>query len=108
MRRLHTTSDRTVAHMLRGALESADVPAIVEGEHLVPLQGELPAGVSAEFHVSIVDDEQFPRASIVFRRWIEDQTAPRLPVRWTCEACGERHEAQFHSCWQCGTERDPA
>ena len=92
--------------MLRGVLESADVPAFVEGEHLTPLQGELPVGASAQFHVSIIDEEQFPRASIVFRRWIEDQAEQRRRSRWTCGSCGESHEAQFRSCWQCGNERD--
>lgn len=24
---------------------------------------------------------------------------------WTCEACGERHEEAFSSCWNCGGER---
>jgi hypothetical protein len=104
--RLHSTSDRTVAHLLRGALESADVPAIVEGEHLTPLQGEIPAGASAEFHVSIVDEEQLPRASIVMRRWLEDRSGTTGHHPWTCSSCGEIHEAQFRSCWQCGTERD--
>lgn len=106
MQRLHTTSDRTVAHLLRGALESAGVPAIVEGEHLTPLQGEIPAGASAEFHVSIVDEEQFPRASLVLRSWLADQSTGNTSQRWICATCRESHEAQFHSCWKCGTERD--
>jgi len=104
--RLHTTSDRTQAHLLRGALESAGVPAFVEGEHLTPLQGQIPTGASAEFHVSIVDEEQLPRASIVARSWFEAQSHENPSETWKCGDCGETHEAQFHSCWQCGAERD--
>lgn len=89
-----------------GALESAGVPAFVEGEHLTSLQGEIPTGASAEFHVSIVDEEQLPRASLVARGWFEDQSREDPPQTWTCAACGETHEAQFRSCWQCGMERD--
>ena len=108
MYRLHTTSNLTVAHLLRGVLESAEVPAIIEGEQLASLQGEIPAGASAEFHVSIVDDEQLPRASLVMRRWLEERSAANTGCRWTCPACGEDHEPQFHSCWRCGSERDSA
>jgi len=27
-------------------------------------------------------------------------------MKWTCESCGECHENQFTSCWNCGLERD--
>jgi len=103
---IHTTSDRTVAHLLRGALESAGVPAFVEGEHLTPLQGEIPTGASAEFHVSIVDEEQLPRAALVVRSWFTEQSGERPAATWTCATCGEKHEAQVRSCWHCGTEFD--
>jgi hypothetical protein len=106
--RVHKTSDRTVAQLLRGLLESQGVPAIVEGEHLSALEGQLPAGASAEYHVSIVDDEQLPRASIVVRRWLEDQSRHMPATGWTCGTCGEGHEAQFRSCWRCGADRDAA
>jgi hypothetical protein len=106
--RVHKTSDRTVAQLLRGLLESEGVPAIVEGEHLSALEGQLPAGASAEYHVSIVDDEQLPRASLVLRRWLADQRPRRPAEGWTCDVCGEGHEAQFRSCWQCGSDRDAA
>lgn len=108
MLRVHKTSDRTLAQLLRGLLEAEGVSAIVEGEHLTSLAGEIPAGASAEYHVSIVDDEQLPRASIVVRRWLEDQARARPVTTWTCDACGEGHEAQFRSCWKCGAERDTA
>lgn len=94
--------------MLRGVLETEGIPAIVEGEHLAGLEGQLPAGASAEYHVSIVDDEQLPRATLVLRRWQEDQAALTSAERWTCGGCGERHEAQFRSCWNCGAEPDAA
>jgi len=106
MLRVHKTSDRTGAQLLRGLLESQGVSAVVEGEHLSALAGQIPAGASAEYYVSIVDDEQLPRASIVVRRWLEDQQGRGPVVHWTCDACGEGHEAQFRSCWKCGAERD--
>ena len=63
MKCVHRTADRTTAQLLRGALEVEQIPAIVEGEHLGALRGELPVGASAEYRVSILDDEQLPRAT---------------------------------------------
>jgi hypothetical protein len=102
---LHRTSNRTVAQLLRGALESEGVAAIVEGEHLSSLQGELPVGASAEYRVSIIDDEQLPRATYLIRQLLEEPTPSGASTRWTCEGCGESHEAHFLSCWKCSTGR---
>jgi len=98
------TSDRTVAQLLRGALESEGMPAIVHGEHLSSLQGETPVGASAEYRVAIVDDEQLPRASLFVKAWIGETDAAAGVAPWTCERCGEAHEPQFLSCWRCGAE----
>jgi hypothetical protein len=95
-----------VAQLLRGLLESEGIPAIVEGEHLAPLEGQLPAGASAEYGVAIVDDEQLPRATILIRSWREMHEDRSGAAAWTCGSCGESHEAQFRSCWQCGADAD--
>ena len=105
MKRVHLTSDRTTAHLLRGALEAEGVSAIVEGEHLSSLQGEIPAGASAEFRVSIVDDEQYPRALHLLRQLLDRSRVQSEP--WVCGACGEGHEPHFLSCWKCGNEAEP-
>src|SRR3990172_749943 len=63
MKCLYTTSDRTLAHLLRSALESEGIPSIVQAEHLTPLLGEVPTGASAEYRVCIVDGEQSPRGA---------------------------------------------
>jgi hypothetical protein len=98
---VHRTSNRTRAQLLRGALETEGVAAIVQGEHLTPLQGEIPAGASAEYRVYIVDAEQLPRASWLVAQWLEE-SVPHGP--WRCASCGERHEPQFASCWRCGAD----
>lgn len=105
MKCIHQTSDRTRAHLLRGALESQGVATIVQGEHLTAIQGELPAGASAEYRVCIVDDDQLPRAGHLARQWLAD-SASRSSTAWSCRGCGERHEAQFASCWRCGADAD--
>ena len=65
-----------MAQLLRGALESEGIAAIVQGEHLTSLQGQIPAGPSAS------------------SRWRP----------WVCGRCGEHHEGHFGSCWNCGAE----
>jgi hypothetical protein len=98
------TSDRTVAQLLRGALEAEGMPAIVQGEHLSSLQGETPVGASAEYRVAIIDDEQLPRASLFVKSWAGEAEATGDAAPWTCARCGESHEPQFRSCWRCGAE----
>jgi len=107
MKCIHQTSDRTLAHLLRGALESQGVATIVQGEHLTAIQGELPTGASAEYRVCIVDDDQLPRAGHLARQWLAD-APPRASAPWVCRGCGERHEAHFASCWRCGADAEPA
>ena len=100
---VYRTSDRTLAQLLRGALESQGVAAIVQGEHLTALQGEAPVGAAAEYRVCIVDAEQLPRATLIGRQWLASPGSEPAPP-WVCAACGERHEPQFASCWNCGAE----
>ena len=107
MKCLYETADRTRAQLLRSALEAEGVAAIVQGEHLTPLQGETPAGASAQYRVCIVDDEQSPKAERLTKEWLATQTTTRTDP-WICTSCGERHEAQFRSCWRCGEDSDAA
>jgi hypothetical protein len=104
---VHQTSSRTLAHLLRGALEGEGVSAVVQGEHLTPLQGQIPVGASAEYRVCIVDDEQLPKAQRFTAQWLEDP-ARAAGSPWLCAGCGEHNEPQFRSCWRCGSESDAA
>ena len=103
MRCVHQTSDRTRAQLLRGALESEGIAAIVQGEYLTALHGEIPTGASAEYRVCIVDDEQLPRAGHLAKQWLAENI-PGSSAFWVCAGCGERHEAHFESCWKCGAD----
>ena len=104
---VHRTSNRTLAQLLRSALESEGLPAIVAGEHLTPLQGETPAGVAAEYRVCLVDDEQLPRATRLVKQWLERPSGSGA-IAWVCPSCGERHEPQFGTCWKCGSDESGA
>lgn len=106
---VHRTSDRSIAQLLRSALQSEGIEAVVDGEHLSSLQGlAVPAGPSAEYRVCIVDPDQTPRASLLVAGWLENQKSGTETERWSCGECGETHEGQFSSCWKCGAERGAA
>lgn len=108
MRCVHRTSDRTVAQLLRGALESEGVPSFVQGEHLTALAGQLPVGASAEYRVCIIDNDQLPRAEVLARQWLSEAPTVDPDSVWTCRACGETHEPLFRSCWRCGADAEDA
>ena len=102
---LYHSADRTLAQLMRSALEAEGVVVIVQGEHLTSLQGETPAGASAQYRVLLVDDEQWPKAERLVADWVA-ATATNIES-WTCASCGERHEPQFELCWKCGEAHDP-
>jgi len=86
---------------LRSALEAEGVAVLVQGEHLTSLQGETPAGASAQYRVLLNDDEQWPKAERLVTAWVAARGATKTES-WTCAACSESHESQFESCWKCG------
>ena len=92
-----------MAQLWRSALEAEGIAAIVRGEDLTSLHGEIPAGAAAEYRVCIVDDDQLPRTRHLVRQWLAPAGADAAGA-WVCGGCGERHEPQFGSCWRCGAE----
>ena len=51
----------------------------------------------------ILHEQDFDRAVQLREAW---RSAPRaVEGPWTCPKCGEQLEAQFSSCWSCGTGR---
>lgn len=89
------------AHLIKGFLDSEGIFAVVRGEHLVALQGEIP--ITMDTLPSIwVPEEDRARA----RELIEQALKDDLPADdWTCIGCGEAVEGQFTECWQCGAAR---
>jgi hypothetical protein len=54
----------------------------------------------------VVDDSDFARASAVVEKF--RKPVPLKSEPWTRSRCGEQLEAQFLSCWQCGTSKSDA
>ena len=51
-----------------------------------------------------VSDENYDRASELLASW--QRPTPSAAGSWKCPACGEVMEAQFSSCWKCGSQRE--
>jgi hypothetical protein len=106
------------AHIVRGALEAAGIPAEVRGEARTPLAGGLP--VDACFAEVWVGDDAAAAALELIAELAPGQSSGALSLadaptggelspagEWRCARCGETSPATFETCWQCQTPRDP-
>ncbi len=110
LRKVYVARGPGDAHLLRGLLESEGIRVVVRGDDFVPLQGGGLFHVETRPSVWVLDDEQLPKALAI----VNDYRAGTGPGGekpeagagdWTCPSCGERLEAQFSDCWQCGAAR---
>lgn len=99
-----------VGHV-RNLLEGADVICELRNWTLAGGMGDL-APIDCEPELWVAFDDA-PRAEALIDQWrqsVEVSSSPgaRLSRGWRCQHCGEWHEANFDTCWQCGLERpDP-
>lgn len=90
------------AHLIKGFLDSEGIFAVVRGEHLVALQGEIP--ITMDTLPSIwVPEEDRVRARELIEQALAEEHGP--DEDWVCTGCGESIEGQFTECWQCGAAR---
>ncbi len=89
------------AHLIKGFLDAEGIFAVVRGEHLVGLAGEIP--ITMDTLPSIwVGPEDRERS----RRLIDEALRhPQVQDDWTCAGCGESVEGQFTECWSCGANK---
>lgn len=103
MKLVHTSTWPAEAYLLKGYLETAGIPAIVQGGELVGLQGALPL---TETRPSLwVADADHEQATLLVREFLRSRPALDGATLWRCPTCGEYLEPQFTDCWQCGTSR---
>lgn len=97
MKLVHTAFDVPNAHMIRQLLEDHGIAAVVEGEQLYALRGEMPTVYPT---VWVSNDADLQRA-----REIIEEFSSRAPAvsrdTWTCPVCHEEIENQFSECWRC-------
>lgn len=103
MRRLYQARDRIEAQFVRDYLDRHLISATILGDYLAGAAGELPLNIYPTLWV--MEDEDLPRARELLARLL-DQGGGDVGPAWDCPGCGERVEAGFDLCWNCGRYRD--
>lgn len=89
------------AHLIKGFLDSEGIFAVVRGEHLVGIAGEIPITMDTLPSIWVGQDDR-DRARELIEKALKEET---VLEDWTCAECGETVEGQFTECWQCGSAR---
>ncbi len=106
MKRVYLAQNPADAHLLRGILENAGIPAAVHGDFLWSARGELPLTVDTSPSVWVLNETHYENALEIVAAFVSEAGAG-LPSgeAWTCKHCGETNEGQFTECWRCGFPR---
>ena len=100
MKKVLTVADTIQAGYWRSILESRGIPCLVKNDYLGGGVGELPLNECwPEIWVLDPRDEQLAKSII------DENRRSDCGESWRCPQCKELLEAQFTSCWQCGTAR---
>jgi rubrerythrin len=102
MKKVFVSQNLIEVEMRKEWLEQAGVRCMIKNQRSSSLAGEIPfTEVFPELWV--IQDEEYDRA----RQLLEEGLAllPSNQDTWVCPGCGERHEGQFGTCWNCGQER---
>ncbi len=105
MKRVYIAANPADAHLLKGLLEGEDIPAVIQGEFLWNVRGEIP--ITEETRPSVwVNDSDYDRAMELVATFVSSENPPPEEGKeWKCNGCGELNESQFTECWQCGKSR---
>lgn len=98
MKKLFSSPDNAEVELIKNMLADSDIVCEVRN-------GEVSRVVPApSFYEELwVSEDSYPRAAELLASW--QQPNPAAAASWTCPSCGELVEAQFSSCWKCGTPR---
>ncbi|MBI5568425.1 MAG: DUF2007 domain-containing protein [Desulfomonile tiedjei] len=106
MRKVYVATNPADAHLLKGALEAEGISAVVQGDFLWNLRGEIPLAPETSPSVWIENESDYDRArEIVAALRMEGGSPEEAGPDWRCDGCGEMNESQYTECWQCGKDR---
>lgn len=105
MKKLYTFSfqDRLQAGLIKEILTQEGINCILRNDQLSAAIGEIPF-VECAPELWLIDDETFPRARLLLKAWLQNNTTTESP--WQCPGCREWIDGQFGACWSCGTLRE--
>ena len=106
MKRIYNATNPSDAHLLKGILEGENINAVVQGEYLWNLRGQLPITPETCPSVWVVEESDYERAlELLSALHFGEEPLPQQGAEWRCGQCGEMNEPQFTECWQCGKPR---
>jgi hypothetical protein len=104
VKQVYVARDPIQANVLKELLESHGIEAVVQGERLFSVRGEVPVVYPTVF----VRDEQAAEALEVVKGFSESEkgTTEEVPesASWKCPVCGQENDAKFTECWQCAKQ----
>jgi len=111
MQHVYTARDEMDASFVQGLLRQEGINAVVQGQQLGEVWGNLPLS-NKSLPTVWVEDADAARAAPVIEAYrktdrenADEEVAERPRTTWTCPNCGERVEEQFTQCWKCGHNR---
>jgi len=99
--RIYTAQSLAKVVNAKNVLEAAGLACVLRNEFLQPGLGEIP-GIECWPELWLVNDSDAERARQVL---FEAPAADVAGESWRCGRCGEKVEAVFGECWNCGAER---
>ncbi|UTT85074.1 DUF2007 domain-containing protein [Vibrio pelagius] len=100
--KIFSAANPTEAHIICGLLESEKIACEVRGEGLFGLKGEIPFSEETDPYVWLYEPSDAPAALNLINAYKKQQDSI-IYEEWRCSQCHEINEAQFGSCWQCGS-----
>lgn len=103
MKQLYQARDSFEAQLLKDRLQAQHITAVVLGDGLTGAAGELSAMVFPT--VWVVEADDLAPAKRVLAEFLAQVPEVEDTQAWICSSCGERVDAEFALCWQCGAAR---
>jgi hypothetical protein len=102
MIKVHSAPHPFVLENLKNVLQVEGIASEVRTPFLGAARGDLPA-TECWSELWVLNDDDVEKALSLIRSASEPFEG--AGASWKCQNCGERCEAQFGACWQCGTAR---
>lgn len=99
--KVYSTDDRILIHHLKNLLQSEGIDCFINNDLLYALAGEVPVNEVLP-ELWLFDSRRLHRAQSIIDNEIRPVNQGSL---WTCHQCGERHDPQFTSCWNCAADK---
>jgi hypothetical protein len=87
---------------LKDLLRNQGISCIIKNQYLGGAMGDLPPQECWP-ELWVTEDRDLEPARSLIEQTLSGPEQGASP--WTCPVCGERIEAQFGRCWNCGRER---